>query len=567
MTATAPRPTATGGGPDAGPDRQEAATNRDLPPGRRRLVLLSMCFSLALVVAGNSSLNVALPEIGRDLTATQTDLLWVVNLFALTFAALLLPAGALADRLGRKEVLVGGLVVLTVFSALSAFATDPPQLIAARGLAGIGAAAVMPGTLSIITSTFPESERGRAVGIWAGTAGAGGMIGILASGAVLEVASWQAVFAATAFAGTGAIVAVVLTTPTSKDPDAVVDVPGAVLSASGLAGLVYALIEGPEVGWTDPLVLAGFAAAAVLLPAFVVVELRRRHPLLDVRLFRHRGFGTGSLAIAVQFGAALAFFLFVVLYLQYVRSYSPLESGLALLPMGLGLALVAPQAPAISDRLGFRLVVPVGLVLMAAAFVAFGLLPLDVSYWALFAALVVFGLGFGLSTAPSTTALTEAMPAEKQGVASAVNDTSREVGAAVGLALLGSVLTTVYVDEVSPATEGLPPGARDAAEAGIGPATGVAQQLGQQGQGLLDAAQTAFGEGYQAALLAGSAALLVGAALVAALGPRRSRADDGAAEAPDDGRDDDALDGLDGRSVTASDGRRVATVRRVTIDR
>ena len=309
---------------------------------QRRNILIVVCTALALVVAAVASLNVALPELARDTDATQTQLQWIVDSYALVFAAFLLPAGALGDRFGRRGMLIAGLVIFGL-SSMAAFWLDAPGwLIALRAVSGVGAALIMPVTLSTITSVFPPEERGRAVGTWAGVAGGGAILGLLVSGALLERFSWNAVFAMNVVLAVVALVGTIAVVPSTSDPDhAAIDPIGAASSALGLAALIFAIIEGPVRGWTDAAVVAAFAVGVAGLAAFVLWELRRDQPMLDPRLFRLRGFTSGTISITLQFFAAFGFFFVALQYLQSILGYSPLESGLAMLPMALALIATA----------------------------------------------------------------------------------------------------------------------------------------------------------------------------------------------------------------------------------
>jgi EmrB/QacA subfamily drug resistance transporter len=464
--------------------RQELEMSAD-----RRKILVMMCFALATVVSAVSSLNVALPDVARDTGATPTELQWIVDAYALVFAGLLLPAGAIGDRLGRRRVLLAGLAVFAVSAAVATTVSDPSTLIAVRAFMGLGAALIMPTTLSIITANFPAGERDRAVGAWAGVAGGSALLGLLVSGAVLEVASWSWVFglsvvlALIAFAGSLRVV------PAREvHKRAALDPVGGALSAVALSALVWAFIEGPHRGWSDTLVVGGFVGTALLGTAFVLWELRRREPMLDPRLFKLRGFTSGSLSVFVQFFAAFGLIFVLLQFLQLVLGYSPLEAGAALAPMAIVMIAVAPRVPRLVERVGVRPVGPTGLALMAVGLLVLSTMDAGSSYWHLLAGGLVLGLGMALAAPPATTAIVESLPDEKQGVASAVNDAAREVGGALGIAVLGSVL---------------------------------ADQVGELGPGLNPAS---FVDGFSAALVVGAAVLAAGALFVAVRAPGRRQA-------------------------------------------
>jgi EmrB/QacA subfamily drug resistance transporter len=483
-----------------------------------------MCLALMMVVATVASLNVALPNLARDTGASQDQLQWIVDAYALVFAGLLLPAGALGDRFGRKGVLLSGLLIFGAVSLAAIFVTDPSTLIGLRAVIGLGAALVMPTTLSIITNVFPEDERGRAVGIWAGIAGGGAVIGLLLSGTLLEWFSWRSVFAINVTLAALAIATTIPIVPTSRSQRQVrLDPVGARLSSLGLFGIVFATIEAPLRGWLDALTLTGFAVGGLLLVGFVFFELARREPMLDPRLFARRGFGVGSLSLTMQFFAQFGLLFVTLQYLQFVLGYSPFQAGVSILPMAFMLVLLSPRAPALATRIGVRTTGGLGLAIMAVGFYMFSTLDTDSSYLRFGLAAVVAGLGIGLATAPATTAITSALPAHRQGIASAVNDLSREVGGALGIAVLGSVLNIGYRNGIAPATAHLPPKAAGAAQDSIAAVAQHAPHAGRQGAFLLQQAQSAFVDGLQNCLLVAAAVLLAAAVVVAVLAPRREQ--------------------------------------------
>ncbi|WCB96376.1 Antiseptic resistance protein [Baekduia alba] len=447
-------------------------------PRPERLILIAVCLSLAAVVSAVSSLNVALPDIARATGASTSDLQWIIDAYALVFAGLLLPAGALGDRLGRRRILLAGLAVFGGGAIVATQLSDANALIAVRAVMGLGAAMIMPTTLSIVTSTFGAEHRDKAVGVWAGVAGGSALIGLLAAGLLLEVFSWPAVFwLNVALAGVGAAMTIRFV-PAGMPERTALDGVGAVLSALGLGGIVWGFIEGPSEGWTSTSVVAGFVAGVVLLSAFVAWELRRDEPLLDPRLFALRGFAAGSLSVFVQFFAMFGTIFVLLQYLQFVLRYSPLQAGAALAPAAVMMVALAPRVPRLVERVGVRRVGPPGLVLIGAGLFVASTMGADASYWHLLGGLVLLGLGMALAAPPATAAIVGSLPDEKQGVASAVNDTAREVGGALGIAVLGSVLAN-HVGSFGPHTD-----------------------------------PTAVVDGYQAALRVGAAVLVAGAAFV-----------------------------------------------------
>lgn len=493
----------------------------ELSSRRRTEVLALMCAALAVVTAAFISLNVALPSFAQDTGATQTQLTWIVGAYGLVFAALLLPAGALADRIGRREVLVGGLAVFTLASLAAAFVTSPGAVIALRVVSAVGAAAVMPSTLSILISIFPADERGRAVGAWAATAGGAGILALIASGALLEAFSWQSIFVLNAVLGAPLLVAIARRVPTSRDPNpGPVDPVGVLLSVLGLGALVFGVVEGPERGWDSPLVLGALVVSCVSLVGFVLWELRTENPLLDPRLFRSPAFAAGSFAITMQFFAIFAFQFVSLQYLQQVLGYSALSAGLALLPIGIVLGVLAPRAPQLAARFGMRAVVAIGSVLMAAGLLILAQLQVDSGFGLFLAGIVVLGIGMALAAAPATEAILGGLPASQQGLASAVNDTTRELGGSLGIAILGSLLNLGYRGTID---DGLAEEqVREAARPSLEAAAQTAQDLGARGEGVLDVAQAAFVNGLHIAFYSGAGAVLLGTLLFLRLAPRRA---------------------------------------------
>jgi DHA2 family multidrug resistance protein-like MFS transporter len=487
-----------------------------------------LCLSLTIVMVANMSLNLALPAIARDLDASNTALQWMVDAYALVFAGLLFTTGTLGDRFGRKGALQAGLVLFLVGSAIAATAGSSGMVIAGRGVMGVAAAFVMPSTLSIITSVFPPDERGRAIATWAGVAAGTAALGPTGSGLLLEHFWWGSVFLVNVPLVLAALIAGVRWVPTSRDPDGhPLDVPGALLSMVGVGALVYAIIEAPVHGWAAPVTLAAFAGAAVVLGVFAWRETTARDPMLDLRLFRDRRFSVASAGIALTFFAMFGTFFLSSQFLQLVLGLSALEAGLLLLPFSAVMLLVAPRVPHLSARYGVARVVPVGLAFVAVGLVSLSQLGASSHPLTVWTAFIPMAIGVAATSAPLTTVLMSAVPTARAGIGSAMNDTSRELGGALGVAVLGSVLTTRYGSALGPAVSDLPEQARTAATSGLAGALRVAGSMGG-GDGLAAAAREAFLDGFGlAALVAAGLALLTGLAALRLL-PRSDGPDAGA---------------------------------------
>ena len=494
-----------------------------MPPTTTRTgpVLAVVSLALMTVVSAVSGLNVALPDLARETGASQTQVTWIVDAYTVVFAGLLLFAGALGDRLGRRGLLAAGLVVFGVGAALGMLTDDPQLLIAVRALMGVGAAAIMPTTLSVITTSFPVEQRPRAIGVWVGMAGGGAVLGLFASGILLEFFSWSSFFALNVTLAAVALVGTLLVVPSSVDPDRPpLDVVGGLLSLVAVASFVFGIIEGPEEGWTDPLTLAGLSVGAAAAVAFVRWELRVARPMLDPRLFGNRAFSAGTLTVTVQFFASFGLFFVVIQYLQFVVGRSPLEAAVSMLPLPFVLIPLARNAPRLAHRIGFRRVAPVGLALTATGLVVLSRIDVDLAYGWFALGLVLFAAGMGLAGTPATTAITEALPESKQGVASAVNDTAREVGSAFGIAILGSVLNQQYRDGMADAVHGLPHAVAEGAQGSIAfTQSDRLDQLGPAAHQLVASAQGAFVDGSSAALLVAAGVVAVAAVVVARLAP------------------------------------------------
>jgi EmrB/QacA subfamily drug resistance transporter len=491
---------------------------------RRWTILGVLCLSLVLVVIGNVALNIALPSLGHDLGASFTAQQWMVDAYSLVFAGLLLPAGALGDRYGRKGALQGGLVVFGAASLLAAFAPGAGVVILARAVMGAAAAFVMPGTLSILAAVFPPEERHRAIAVWAGFAGASVTLGMLLSGWLLEHFWWGSVFLANVVVVAAALALGALLLPTSRDPEqAALDVTGGVLSMVAFAVLLYAIIEAPTHGWLSSTTLVGAVVAAVLLAAFLRWERRTDEPMLDLGYFTDRRFLIVCVTISVAFFGLFGVYFLLTQYLQLVRGYAPLAAGVRTVPAGVTQMIAAPASARLVERWGARTVMAGGLALLGAGMLVLAALGPATPGWVLLVGLSVLGFGIGLATPPATGIIIASLPIRKAGVGSAVNDTTRELGGALGIAVLGSIAASGFRGGIAGALRGVPAGAADAARRGIGGAVEVGQRLhGDAGARLLDAARSSYSSGLHAAMLTGGLLTLAGAVAVRRALPRRA---------------------------------------------
>ena len=483
---------------------------------RRRWAILGLlCTSLMIVIIGNTTLNVALPTLARDLSASTTDLQWMVDAYSLVFAGMLLTAGALGDRFGRKGALQFGLVLFGIGALGAAFAGGSGQIIAGRAVMGFAGAFVMPSTLSILSNVFPDSERPRAIAIWAGVAGGGAALGPVASGFLLEHFWWGSVFLVNLPIIVGSLLVGRWLLPKSSDPThAPLDPVGAVLSVVGLSALVYAIIEGPEHGWLSAESAVWFGLAVVVLAGFLLWERARRQPMLDLRFFRDRRFSVSSGGITLIFFAMFGTFFLTTQYFQLVLGYSPLGAGLRLLPMSVVMMVVAPQTPKLVSRFGANRVAGTGLLAVAGGLLIFSLSGTDTDYWQVLLTFVVLAAGFSLTMSPMTTQLMSSVPRSKAGVGSAMNDTTRELGGALGVAVLGSLVTSRYGSSIASALGDVAAPVREIARSGLSGAVALADQPERfpglrlpagAAEGIKAAAQQAFVDALGAAALVGAA--------------------------------------------------------------
>ncbi|MBI2705513.1 MAG: MFS transporter [Actinobacteria bacterium] len=473
---------------------------------RRWWTLAVLCLSLLIIMVGNTSLNVALPVLSDKLGATNSQLQWMVDAYSLIFAGLLFTAGNLGDRYGRKGILQLGLVLFAASTAYAAFvAGSAGQIIGARVVMGAAAAMVMPATLSIITNVFPRDERAKAVAMWAGISGAGTAFGPLMSGFLLERFSWNAVFITNLPLIVVALVAGYFFVPRLPvRHDTPLDLVGALLSAASLSLVVYTLIEAPSSGWTSAATLLTGTVGLFLLAGFILWELRVESPMLDVRLFRIGAFGVSSLVLTLVFFALMGSFFSMSQLLQLVYGYSPLSAALRLAPISIALVIAAPRSAKLAARYGKRRVVAGGMWLVAGGIAVMSLIGTDANYLLLLAGLMIMATGMGLAMSPTTDLLMSAVPRDQAGMGSAMNDTTRELGGSLGVAVFGSLLASKYAATIAPSIGALPAEAQDVASSSLAGALGVSQRMGESGQALAGAARDAWMSGFRFSLVVGA---------------------------------------------------------------
>ncbi|PPS91323.1 MFS transporter [Streptomyces sp. MH60] len=508
------------------PVRAFEAGGGNTPDARQlRTILIAVSVALMAVIASVSGLNVAQTHMAVEFGASQNTVLWIINIYTLALAALLLPLGAVGDRLGRRPVLVAGLGVFGGASVLAGLAPSAEVMLAARVAGGAGAAMIMPVTLAVITSTFPEEQRGKAIGVWTGVAGGGGILGMFLSALLVDVADWRLLFVLPVVLVVVALAMVLRSVPNSREtPAHRFDTAGALISTVAVTGLIFVLQEGPERGWSAPVTLTGLAVGILAAVGFVAWELRRRDAsLLDVRLFRERGLAGGSITLLVVFGVQAGIAVVLFPYFQAVLGWSGLLSTVALMPMAVTMMAASGLAPGLAARVGSRATMAAGIALAGVGLALMALfVSVDDGYLTVLPGMLAMGTGMGLSMTPSTEAITGSLPRAKQGVASALNDVTREFGTALGVALLGALLASGYRGAIDGRLDGIPQGPADDAREGVANAVEAAGGAGPHGPDLLHAAQQSFVDGWQQAMWAGVAVMGVLFVYVAFRGPGRT---------------------------------------------
>ena len=497
---------------------------------RRWTVLYVLVVCLLVIVLDNTVLNVALKTIAdprEGLGASQGQLEWAINSYTLVFAGLLFTFGVLGDRVGRKRMLVIGMLLFGLASLVSSYAQTPGQLILARAAMGLGGAAVMPQTLSIIANVFEPKERGRAIGVWAGAVGVGIAIGPITGGLLLDHFWWGSVFLINVPIVAAGVIAIALVVPESRGAHMKLDFGGVLLSIAGLVLLTYGIIEGGERATVaDPRVYGPAVLGLALLAVFVWYESRIEHPSLNVRLFRDGRLSASVGAIALVFFALGGVVLFTSLYLQSVRDFSPLQAGLLSLPLAAGQLLTAPRSGGLVIRFGARRVAASGLVMVAAALLSYQVTATaDSPIWLLELTFFVQGSGMGMVMPPATTAVMSVLPREQAGSGSAINNIARQVAVALGVAVLGSLVASMYRSGMQPNLTALPAGLRATAGESIGATAGVAERLGPAGRALLDPAHRSFVHAMHVTSAISSAVALLGAFVVLRWMPGKKEAE------------------------------------------
>ena len=503
-------------------------------PRRRRAILWAVCIALMAVVASVSGLNVAQPQLALTFGASHGQVLWIINTYTLTLAALLLPLGAVGDRWGRKPILMAGLGLFGIANIVAAVAPAMEIMLGARLLSGVGAAMIMPVTLSVITASFPDKERSKAIGMWTAVAGGGGILGMYLSALLVDFVSWRWLFALPIALTLIAALISANAVPNSRErAKGRFDVIGSLTSIIAAVGFTFALHEAPALGWADPVVFITLGAAILATIGFVAWELRTPHPLLDIRHFRTRGLSSGTTLLLVLFGVQGGVSLVLYPFFQVVLGWSGLLATLGLMPMALLMMLASGLAPRVAARIGARATMTAGLTIAAAGLALMAALVSAEGYLTVLPGLIAMGLGAGLAMTPSTEAITSSLPREQQGVASALNDLTREFGAALGIALLGGLLAAGYQNAIGSRLDGVPEELAVTASEGIANATEISRHAGGYAEQIVTAAQEAFIAGWQQAMWVGVAFMVVLVIFVVLRGPKNHHAT-GSDERPED---------------------------------
>ena len=480
-------------------DRPDRSGLDELDPHvheRRWVILGVLCVSLLIIVIDNTILNVAIPSLIRDLDASNSQIQWIIDSYVIVFAGLLLTTGSMSDRFGRKGALQAGLVLFALGSIASASVDTANQLIFTRAFMGVGGALIMPSTLSILTNVFRDPrERGRAIAIWAGFSGVAVALGPITGGFLLEHFSWQSVFWVNVPVAAVALILGAYIIPKSRDPrQRRLDPLGAVLSIAGLVTLLFGIIEGPSKGWSSTEVIVSFGIAAVMLTAFVLWERHTDSPMLDMSLFKNPRFTAASSTITLVFFSLFGSMFLITQYWQLVDGYSPLEAGVRLVPWALTMMIVAPLSARLVEKVGTKRIVLVGLGLIIVGLALASTIEPHTAYPRAISYFMVMAAGMAMTMAPATESVMGSLPREKAGVGSAVNDTTRQVGGALGVAIIGSAVSSVYASRIASLSGrfGLDAGTSDEAQSSLGGAQRVGGGLGAQASAFIEEANKIF---------------------------------------------------------------------------
>ena len=491
---------------------------------RRWTILGALCFALLGVMLANSSMSIALPQMSVDLGLSQLTMTWMVNIYALLFASLLFLAGAIGDRYGRKLALQIGSAIFAVSALYAAvFAQTGAELIAARALMGIGSAFVMPTTLSIVNNVFPRKQRARAIAVWSAIAGVGMMLGSVVSGILLEYFTWHSLFyLSVSIAGIGLLINQFIV-PESHDKDENgIDWLGGVLIATGIFGIVYGITEAPSLGFGDTWVALGLIGGAIATIAFVLWELRAKSPLLDMSLFKSRGFSVSWVALTLTFLAMAGVFFSISQLTQLILGFTPLESSLAMMPLMIPMLILSPLMPTIVKKFGARATMTTGLLMVAVAFVIMTTWTADMTYWHLLGVMVLIMSGISATTTPGTNILMASVPRERSGMGSAANDLTRELGAVLGVAVLGSVISSVYTNNIAETAGKFTGEVSHAIESSLAVALQVLEAAGPQAAALIHDAEVAWMGALSNAALIAAGIMFVAAAIAFVALPKQT---------------------------------------------
>jgi EmrB/QacA subfamily drug resistance transporter len=486
------------------------------------LILVSLLIAAFAINLDTTLVNVALPTLVRELHASTSQLQWVVDAYNLVFAAVILTAGSLSDRFGRKGMLMAGLTVFGVASVAGALTTTAPELITARAVMGLGAAMTFPATLSLLTNVFTaRGERARAIGLWGASAGVAIALGPIVGGWLLEHFTWTSIFFAMGPVAAVGIALVAVSVPTSKDTDAPrIDIPGLLLSTGAMALLVFTVIEAPTYGWGGTRSILGYLGSAVLFTTFIVWERRVEMPMLDVRLFRNLRFSAASASVTVAFFTLLGFIFLMTQYFQFIRGYGPLSTGVHLLPVALSVGVGSVVGTQLAVRFGTKLIVTLGLIAMAAFYVwVAATISTTIGYGVISVQMVLYGIGMGLTSSPATESIMGAVANRQAGIGSAVNDATRLLGGTLGVAIIGSIYASLYAARLTTSLPAHLPGQlAAAAHQSVGAALALAGRVTSTGHPAIgaaihSAASNAFIHGVSVGCLVAGGVAIGGAAM------------------------------------------------------